>query len=346
MSSISSQPIGSTRRSGSERGAVVFHERDELLAEVASLYYEAGLDQAAIAERIGVSRSNISRMLSEARRKGLVEIRIVRPLPTDDALAREAVERFGLRDALVLDARKVRESDVLPRVGALAARYVETLLAHGDVLAISWGTALRSVAEAFAPQRKLAVEVVQMIGGAGSRYPDIDGAELARRFAERLGGRYRYLHAPLLVDSPATCQALLQEPSIRDVLDRAAQAKVAVVGIGSVEPSISAPLRAGYTTTEELAALQRLGVVGDVCGRHFDIHGRLPDIELNRRVIGLDGQALRRIPYVVGVAAGRLKGRAILGSLRSRLVNVLITDSDTLGEVLRLEARHRDPADP
>lgn len=318
----------------------VSDERNEFLAEVASLYYEAGLDQGAIARRVGVSRSSVSRLLSEARRRGLVEIRVHRPLPTNQRLREQALARFPLRDAAVLEGSGLPEVALLPRVGALAARYLERVLADGDTLAISWGTALRMVVEAQTPSRARAAQVVQMIGSAGSQHPEIDGTELARAFAQRLGGRYRYLHAPLIVESPATAQALLQEPAIREVLAAAASARVALVGIGSVEPAVSAPLRAGYVTLADLEALQRLGVVGDVCGRHFDLYGNVLAIELNARVIGLDVASLRRIPHLIGVAAGRLKARAILGALRARLVNVLVTDSGTLEEVLRLDRDH------
>ncbi|MCK4451808.1 MAG: helix-turn-helix domain-containing protein, partial [Anaerolineae bacterium] len=41
-------------------------KRTELLAQVASLYYEDDLTQAEVARRIGMSRSTISRLLHEA----------------------------------------------------------------------------------------------------------------------------------------------------------------------------------------------------------------------------------------------------------------------------------------
>src|SRR6476620_3501010 len=76
-------------------------QRAELLAQVAHLYFEKGDDQSAIARRLHVSRSSISRLLTQARRQGIVEIRIHYPL----ALAREMgdvlCERLGLKEALV-----------------------------------------------------------------------------------------------------------------------------------------------------------------------------------------------------------------------------------------------------
>lgn len=313
------------------------HNRQELLAEVASLYYEAGLGQAAIAERIGVSRSNVSRLLTEARRNGVVEVRIIRPLPTDESLQTRAVKLFGLRDAAILDSKWIPESQMLSRVGTLAARYLESMLSDNDSLAISWGTALREVENALSSRREQNVRVVQMIGGVGTAHPDVDGTELARRFAESLGGRHHYMNAPLLVEDPATRRALIQEPRIRRVLEMAAECSVALVGIGAVEPSVSSLLRAGYVTKETLIELQRVGVVGDVCGWHFDIQGRIVDTYLNRCIISLDPTAIKKIPHVVGVAVGRPKALAILGAIRGGFINVLVTDSAMFEEIQRLD---------
>lgn len=316
------------------------HRRAELLAEVASLYYETGLGQAAIAQQIGVSRSNVSRLLSEARHNGVVEIRIARPLPTDEPLQAHAVKHFGLRDAIILDSKRIQEIQVLSRLGDLTSRHLEFILDDHDSLAISWGTALREVVHALSSQRKKSTRVVQMIGGVGTAHPDVDGTELARRFAESLGGKHHYLNAPLLVKDPATRQALTQEPHIQRVLEMAAECSVALVGIGSVDPSVSSLLRAGYVTEETLIELQQIGIVGDVCGWHFDIQGRIVDTLLNRCIIGLDSTALKKIPRMVGIAAGKPKALAILGAIRGGFINVLVTDNTTLEEVQRLDRLH------
>ena len=70
-----------------------------LLAEVARLYYLNHLTQQHIAERMGVSRSKVSRRLSEARSSGLVEIRVHSPLMLDTVLQDALKARLGLREA-------------------------------------------------------------------------------------------------------------------------------------------------------------------------------------------------------------------------------------------------------
>jgi len=307
--------------------------RDDLLAEVATLYYRSGLDQEKIAGRLGVSRSTVSRLLRDALQTGVVEIRIRHALPLEEELQRELVRRFGLRDAMVLDSNGRRE-DELPRVGQLAARYLNTMLGEGDAVAISWGTAVRAVADGLGSRVPRNVEVIQMLGGAGSRDPGVDGTELARRLADSLGGRCRYLNAPLVVDDERVAVALLRQRDIRETLAAAARADLAVVGIGALVPSVSSFLRAGHLTQRGITDIRRSGAVGDVCGHLFSVDGKLVDAELTRRIVTIDVAALRRIPRVIGVAVGAAKVDAIVGALRGGLINVLVTDDATAREVL------------
>ena len=96
-------------------------------------------------------------------------------------------------------------------------------------------------------------------------------------------------------------------------------------------------MRAGYLDREALARLREQGVVGDICARHYDIHGRILDIPLNRRIVGIDPEDIHTIGQVIGVAGGEAKAEAILGALRGGCVDVLITDDTAAERVLALD---------
>lgn len=310
---------------------------NEVLAEVASLYYESGHSQEEIAQRMGVSRSSISRLLNDARREGIVEIRIHYPWKTSCELQDRLVERFGLQQAFVLAGNGKPYDQVLKGIGVLAARHLEEVLQDGIVVGISWGTAIHATVQALRPSRHLSIQVAQMIGAAGVTNPLIDGPELAHFLADICGGQYYYLHAPLIVENELMRDALLRDPSIRQTLDLARQAKIAVVGIGTVEPELSSLLRAGYLSLDQLTAIREQGAMGDICARHFDILGQELDIELNRCVVGVELETLHGIEQVIGVAGGEAKAKAILGALRGGHVNVLVTDDGAAGKVLAFD---------
>jgi deoxyribonucleoside regulator len=314
-------------------------EQAELLAQVAHLYFNEGLDQNAIARRLKVSRSSISRLLAQARREGVVEIRIHYPLPTSEPLATALQERFGLQQALVLHTAELRADDILQRVCLLAAKYLDANLNNGDVLGISWGGTLHELVQNFHPSHSRAVDVVQLVGTLRSSDSEIDGANLARHMAEQLGGQFHNLAAPLIVENAETRRALLQEPAISEVLDLARRAAVVVVGIGGLSESSSAVVRLGLCTQEQLESIKRQQGVGDICAQYFDVSGCLIKGGINERVVGIDLRTLKDLPRVVGLAVGRQKACAILGALRGRLINVLVTDDVTAEHVLQADSK-------
>jgi deoxyribonucleoside regulator len=311
-------------------------QRIELLAKVASLYYEDGLNQNDIAARLGYSRSYISRMLTAARREGIVEIHVHHPMERALGLERDLADRFGLKEVQVLQSGGLPYLQMLRRLGALAAALLARALSPQSVLGISWGTALFEVANALQPMDYPGVKVVQLIGSATSRDHQVDGPGLARTFSLQFGGQYYTLAAPWLVGDRQIRDALMKERRMREVLDLTKDVDTALVGIGTINPLLSSLVRAGYLSLDELEGLRTLGAVGDVCGHHFDLQGNLMDIPLAGYAFGVDAHTLREIPLAIGVAGGLVKAPAILGALRSRLVNSLVTDDVAARGVLEL----------
>ncbi|MCS6826212.1 MAG: sugar-binding transcriptional regulator [Caldilinea sp.] len=315
-------------------------DRTDLLVTVATLYYELGQNQQQIADRLETSRSSVSRMIKEARDLGIVEIRIHRPVNRAYALEQALIDRFGLTDAYVLLTNPdQRDEERLAGVGRLAAGYLERVLGQlppHACIGIAWGTGVHAAISALGEDRSRQIDVVQILGSLGAANPLIDGPDLARLLASKLGGRYFDLHAPALVEQPALRDLLLNEPSVRDGLQRARSVALAITGIGTVQEEAASFLRAGHLSPEDLAELRRQGVVGETVGRFFDVHGRFAQFDINARVIGIDLPDLRKIPRVIAVARGLPKAMSILGALRGRYMTVLATDDQTAQAVLAL----------
>ncbi len=314
--------------------------REDLLTRVASLYYEYDYSQQQIAEMLQISRSNISRLLKEAKQKGLVEIRIHKRIATSPALERDFQERFGLHQAMVVDQRNADYSERLAAAGQLAAWYLEGILRPNTVLGIAWGTGVASAVNALTPHPVLHIDVVQILGTVGTVVSEIDGPDLARRLATKLGGQYHYMHAPLFVDSQTARDILLEQPTIQLTLNQARKAQIALVGVGTTERESSSFLRAGHLTEQQLYELRTLGVVGETAGKYFDMNGN-SDFDINQRVVAISLTDLRRIPFVVAVACGQPKKRSILGALRGGYIKALATDSITAQAVLEEDERTR-----
>ncbi len=312
--------------------------RDDLLATVASLYYIMNQSQGEIAARLDISSSKVSRLIKEAREKGIVEIQIRMPVPRDLELEQELLRRFGLKDAYVLQTSSDHTDDTLLRaIGQLAAGYVERVLERvpvGSSIGVAWGTGVHATVSALPDNYTQNIDVVQLLGGVGALA--VDSPDLARMVAQKLGGRHYDLHAPVLVEQPAARDMFMAEPAVREGIQRAKSVKLAITGVGTVQHEASSFLRVGLLSRADLSYLRGQGVVGEICGRFFDVEGRCDGFEINRRIISLELDELRAVPQSLAVARGPLKAEAILGVLHGQFVKVLATDDITARAVLSL----------
>jgi deoxyribonucleoside regulator len=317
-------------------------DRTDLLVAVASLYYELNQNQQQIADRLEISRSSVSRMIKEARDLGIVEIRIHKPLNRDFHLEQALLDRFGLQDAYVLlTTAEMRDEEALYGVGRLAATYLQRVIggiAPHTCIGTAWGTGAFAAVNALPEDRDRQIDIVQLLGSVTVSDPLIDGPDLARLLAAKLGGRHFDLHAPVLVEQPALRSMLVQEPSVREGLSRGRSVALAITGIGTMVEEASSFLRAGHLTAAELAQLREQGIVGETCGRFFDAWGRWEGFAINERVIGIALDDLRRIPRVIAVARGLPKAHSILAALRGGYMTVLATDDVTARAILAAAA--------
>ncbi len=307
-----------------------------LLVEVAWLYYEQELTQAEIGRRINVSRSTVSRLLQEARTSGIVTITINYSIARDADLEDRLRTAFSLQHVRVLRSLGRPKEVVRRGMGQLAARLLEQYVTDECVVGVSYGLSIADTIAQVNPAHHFNVTVIPIIGALGSNNPLIEGIDLARELAMKFGARYRYLHAPLLVEDPRTRDLLVQEPSVRDVLAEGAKADCVIIGIGALEPDSSSLIWTGYLNENELEGLRNKGAVGHMCAQFFDDRGQVLDIDLNQRAISIGLSALHDVKTVIAVAGTREKASAILGALRGGYVDVLVTDDQAAAGILEL----------
>jgi len=201
-------------------------------------------------------------------------------------------------------------------------------------VALSWGLSILAAADALPTRHWPEVTIVQMLGGLGPVDNLEHSAELSRRVAQRLNARLRLLPAPGIVSTREAAQALRADRRIAETLALAAQADIAVVGLGILSPD-TVLLRDGRIVTEQdLDVLRKAGVVGDVILRYLDADGVALDLEINERIVGLSLEQLKNLPRVMGVAGGEAKYTIIRAALRGGILDVLVTDHATAQRLL------------
>lgn len=308
--------------------------RSEILADVAEMYFLQGKKQDEIAQVIGVTRSMISRMLTEAREQGIIEIKVNRPLYSSMSLTQSIQERFGLLDAHVVANPYPDDVRMRQYIGAAGAQVLRKYLRPGQVLGTPWGRTIRALIDALDVRDNMNVKVVQLCAALGAQSDEFDGYLQVRQLASKLGGEGYYLNAPLRVESREMAQALMETPGIQATLELTQHCNVVLLGIGGAGPDNTVYFRAGQASREELEQMARDGAVGNVCVRFYDQDGNRISTEFHERIIVAPLENILKTPVRIGLAGGLNKVDAILGALRGGFINVLVVDQLTAQEIL------------
>ena len=311
-------------------------EELRLLAKVAHLYYAEGLNQSQIARQLDLSQATISRLLKRSLEEGIVRISVSMPPGVYAELEEQLRERFRLKETIVVDCPDPSEEAVQRVTGAAAAFYVETTLKKNEVVGLSsWSATLLAMVDAMHPlPRQMDAKVVQILGGVGNPDAEIHAARLMERFGRLTHSKATFLPAPGVVGSGDSQRVLAHDPFINEGMQLFDQVTMALVGIGTVEPSKLLTSSGNIFSSGELELLREKGAVGDICLRFYDANGVLVNTPLNDRVIGISLDQLKHVERTVGIAGGSRKYAAIRGALEGRLINVLITDWDTAQRLL------------
>ncbi|MEV0597114.1 sugar-binding transcriptional regulator [Nonomuraea cavernae] len=294
----------------------------ELMYAAASQYYLEDATQADIAKRLGVSRATVSRLLTEARKHGLVEIRVHRPSALEEGpLAAEVAAALRLERVYLVP--KVSGPALGPWLAPGLARALAAVgLTSGDVVLVSSGSTIYECAREGLGQFP-GVTIAPAVGGQEDPQPWFQTNETTRLLAERVGGVPSYLYAPAL-PGPELFYSLQHEPSVRRVMDLWARAKCAIVGVGS--PPVMRQVVPAFVPRYADSLRQ---AVGDVCSRFYDRDGEPVGYPGSERLVATALEDLRRIPFSIAVAVGPEKVGSIVAGARGGYFNRLVTDAVT-----------------
>lgn len=304
-----------------------------MLYAVAKLYYLEDATQAEVAAQLGTSRATVSRLLSEARRQGIVKIQVIAPETSgSDGLAAQLAAALGLTSVELSAPMPTTGSgpaDVLGSVLAPAVgRALETVgLSPGDVLLVSSGRTVYEVARYELP-RLPGVVVAPTVGGTDQPEAWYQTNEITRLVAERIGGRAMYLFAPAL-PGHELYETLQHDPAIQRVLHLWPHARCVLTGIGA--PPL---LRAQAPQFIDTSAVGLVEAIGDICSRFFSRTGAPVTFPGSERLIALDLETLKQVPVVIAVASGADKVAPLIAAAQAGFFDHLVTDPHTARLVL------------
>jgi DNA-binding transcriptional regulator LsrR (DeoR family) len=292
-----------------------------LAARVARQYYLEGVSKVDIADRLGISRFRVARLLEGARDAGMVRIEIGLPGGNlDAALSAELCSAFGLRQAFVFNFPDDDQALLRHRLGEAVGQALMDLITPGDVLGMSWSRVLSGLAASLTQIPPC--PIVQLTGAV----PPPDGRDLldvVRGVARVGGGPAHVFYAPMVLDDAQTAAAIRRQGDIAEAFALVPSVTIALVAIGAWAPGLSTIYDA--VTPAERDALAALGVCAELAGVFIGEDGRPVPTPLDSRMIVTPGSALERIPFVLSVAYDAAKSPAVRAAMRGGFVHGLVT---------------------
>jgi DNA-binding transcriptional regulator LsrR (DeoR family) len=299
-----------------------------LAARVAREFYLEGVSKIDIADRLGISRFRVARLLDAARESGMVRIEIALPGGSlDVGLSAELCAAFGLKYAFAFDFPDHDEVALRRRVGEAAGQALMDIIAPGDVLGLSWARSLSGLAAALT--RMPPCPIVQLTGAV----PPPDGRDL-RSVARIGGGTAHVFYAPMIVDDAETAAAIRRQADVADALALVPSVTIAMVAIGAWAPGLSTIYDA--CSPAERTEIAKLGVCAESAGVFLGRDGRPVPTALDNRMIVTPGPVLEQIPCIIAVAYAVTKAAAVRAAIRGGMINGLVTHTSLARTLLSL----------
>ncbi|MBO0662919.1 sugar-binding transcriptional regulator [Jiella sp. MQZ9-1] len=306
-------------------------EFDDVVVWAAWLYYVDEMTQAEIAQHLGVSRASVANYLQDARRSGVVTIRVDGGTLEHVTLSRTLAERFGLASASVVPA--LPDAPVDDRLGAAAARVLTRSLVPGDIVGVAWGRTILAAARAAEPTSVADLTIVQVSGSSASS-ADFAPELCTTLLANQLGARCVNLHAPAVLSSRDLKERLLEEPSLKRQFGLIRSATKIAFGVGELGPE-STFAKSEMIAAETLAEARRdFDAKGVIIGRMIDHRGAPVASPIEDGIVGISLEDLRRVPYRLCAAGGVKKIEAIRAALAGGYATHFVTDSATAEALL------------
>jgi len=304
-----------------------------MLGRIASLHYTHGLTHQKIADLMGLSRVQVTRILAKAREEGIVEIKVHSDESIFPDLQMGLAQKFNLKQAWIAPSLEDQEES-MDSVGAIGAEFLKSYLQPGDVVAVGLSVTLDHIVPHL---RGFEIDVtfVPALGSRPSGNATVNPHEVASDLAETVGGKTRHLPAPFIMASIASADMMKEEPDVKTTLAMAKGARLGLYGIGGVLPG-SGPLIEEIGPTGELERLISKGAVGDISGIYFDSQGRYVPSAIEKRIISLTLDEIYALPDRAVVAMGENKVPAIAAAAKGGMITHLITDLKTAEALLKI----------
>lgn len=292
---------------------------ESLIIKTAWYYYIEDMTQQKISEKLGISRMRVIKLLDKARQTGIIQFRISQERSQHLQVEQKLIQRWNLKDAFVVPT-PAAGTNLNETLAKAAAMYITDRLADNSYINMGYGDTPSRVLNHLATLTESPISVVSMTGGVSYYLPN----NLSSIFNAKL-----FLYpTPLMFSSRELCQAVREEPCVREIARMVKLASMTIIGIGGMGEDATI-VNNGILNKNDFLYLSMQGAVGDLLTHFIDIHGNPVSSHIEGRLLSTPLETLRELNDVIGIAGGPQKREAIRASLTGKYLDILITDEET-----------------
>ena len=298
-----------------------------MAVRAAWLHYAGGHTQAEVAKRLGLSSLKAHRLITKANNEGIVKVYIDGDVAECVALETKLAERHALAYCEVVPDL---EEDYLPlrALGTAGAQFLKRTIegtehqsigiGHGRTLA----ACVKHLPQISFPDK----QIISLLGGFSKKFA-ANPHDVIHQLAQRTRTSAYVMPVPFFANTAKDKKVILKQFGMNHVMQLARDTSIKIVGIGTCDTN-SSMVENAMLEKREIRASYKAGARGEVLGHFFGSDGKWVETELSDRTMGLSTEDLAQ-SYIVAVAGGNSKTKAIRSILNSGLLSGLITDERT-----------------
>lgn len=304
-----------------------------VITEIAYLYYVKEFSRKDIAQKLGIDRTTVGRMLQRAKNEQIVTFKINDFDTEVFDLEKEIEEKFHLKKVLVSPnsinkTTQEKDSDL----AKLTIQYLRKIIQVGDVVGLSWGRDLEMLADGVRNISDMNAVFVPLAGAPSNDNIKFHVNSIVYDMARKFKSKSIFINAAAVQKNVFAAQKVRRSTEYQQLNSYWQQMKTAVVGIGG--PLSENSSWRDLLTEEDLVNLSHEKAIGDCCCHFFNAKGEIVDQDLERRLIAYPVQYLKTIENSIGLVHSVTKVDAIIALLKNKLLNTLITDKETAKAIL------------
>lgn len=310
-----------------------------------TIYYNQPVGRRVLANDLGIGERIVRTEINFLKAQGFIEINTSGMTITEDGQEiigklKESIHElrglseventiktnFELKKVIIVPGDCDEDRTIMNEIGRVAAKYLQSILKDGNIIAITGGSTMKQVVDNMSPINTVNdILVVPARGGMGANV-ETQSNTLAARLAKKVDGKYRLLHVPDNL-SESAISTIIKEKSIGDVLECIYNADILIYGVGRANKMAR---RRGLDDTK-IKEIEGKGGLGEAFGYYFDKNG---NIVYATPSIGIKNSRIHKINTLIAVAGGSSKAEAILSTEINNHNSVLITDEGAAKRLL------------